>query len=362
MNHLPFYRSTHMLRLLIVCGVTFFLYSCSTDPNADIEGIEIEVSFQRTDQAMHACAQYLASHPDAAPMEVYNRFLLTEGPFFYEMLGVEQQLRGELLEGLARDTLLANNLIPLLSDSIMGVILDTIQQVFPEDFPFKERLTPPLKRLKKHFPEIELPQFRTHANGFLASGTVNSVDQVIPLPQYFSFGLHYFLGRGFPYPPNIPQYIRNRFSSDFLEVHMAREIATGMVQPLPRDRQPKLIEKMVHEGIKQYFIKALLPNEPDSLLFFYTPRQMEWASLYEQNIYKDLLPNLYSEDFTMHRDYLTDKPYTTHLSIESAPRIGVYMGTKVVESYMKKNPDIDLAQLCETTDYLGIFKAAKYKP
>lgn len=363
MNIFPAFRHLALLIGLLFIGfVTSSLPGCTSDPNADIRDITLDLDFHRTDAAMYACAQYLKENPRADYMETYNQFLKADKPFFYEMLGVESLLRGKALSESAQDSLLANNLIPLLSDSIIQVLLDTVQQVFSVDFPFAQRLEPPLKRLKKHFPDIQLPAFRTHVNGFVAAGTTNSVDQIVPLPGYFSFGLHYFLGRDFSYPPNIPKYICNRFDEAYLEVNMAHEIAAGMVAPLPRDRQPDLIEKMVHEGIKLYFVQQMIPNEPDSLRFYYTSAQMEWANLYEQNIYKELLPHFYSKDFKVQRDYLTEKPYTTQLSMESAPRIGAFMGAKIVAAYMRRHPDMSLEELSGMTDYARIFKEAKYKP
>ena len=342
--------------------VTGSLPGCTSNPDEDIRDISLEIDFQRTDQMMQACALYLKENPGADYYATYDRFLKAEGDFFYEMLGGLEMLRGRRLSEAEQDSLLANNLIPLLSDSIIQMLLDTVQRVFPADFPFEQRLEKPLKRLKKHFPDIELPAFRTHVNGFVAAGTINSVDQIVPLPAHFSFGLHYFLGRDFSYPPNIPKYICNRFASEYLEVNMAHEVATGMVAPLPRDRQPNLIELMVYEGIKLYFVQQMLPHTPDSLRFYYTTSQMQWANRYEQNIYKELLPHFYSDDFKAQRDYLTEKPYTTQISPESAPRIGAFLGARIVENYMRRHPEVSLETLSEMTDYTSIFKAAKYKP
>ena len=249
------------------------------------------------------------------------------------------------------------------------MLLDTVRQVFPYDYPFAERITPPLKRLKKHIPDVQIPSFKTHLNGYIPQADMRMVDQIAFFPGrgeeagFFSFGLHYFLGPNLAfYPPQIPQFQRERFSEKYLEVLMAESIATGLLPELTPSQQPTLMDQMVRAGIKQYIMQELLPNTPDSLRLKYTESQMYFADFYEARIYKELMKDFFSTDFIAHRDYLTDKPYTTSLSQESAPRLGEYLGWKIVVNYMERNDEVTLAELIEMDDYEKIFRESRYKP
>jgi uncharacterized protein YjaZ len=89
---------------------------------------------------------------------------------------------------------------------------------------------------------------------------------------------------------------------------------------------------------------------------------MYWADYYEKNIYKEMAEKLYSKDFQVHQQYIMEKPFTSSLSRESAPRLAEYFGWKVVNSFMKNHPEITIAELVERSDYETIWKESKYKP
>ncbi|MDX2248456.1 MAG: hypothetical protein SF052_16855 [Bacteroidia bacterium] len=337
--------------------------SCNPDPDADVADVNLSLDFFRADSLMFAASEVMVKGSEKDYMKVYETFFRPEKEFFYQWIGLDEMFAGRALTEAQADSLIAQNIGPLLADPNIHHLLDTVQQVFPYDYPFVEKITPPLKRLVKYIPDVEIPVFRTHVNGYIPEGDLRSADQMIFLGKYFSFGLHYFLGPDLKYyPVNIPKYQKIRFSPEYLDVMMVREIAEGMVSTVDLSNQPTLLDQIIREGIKQYFIHQLLPHTPDSMLLLYSARQMEWANYYEARIYKELSDDLYSIDFLVHRDFLTDKPYTTTLSLESAPRLGEFLGWKIVSSYMEKNKAETLADLIERKDYESIFKAARYKP
>ncbi|GAB4419805.1 MAG: hypothetical protein OHK0039_32600 [Bacteroidia bacterium] len=339
-----------------------FLWGCGDQqPDTDVAGIDLALDFRRTDSLMYACATALQGPQPPTVYEAFETYLRPDRDYWYQWLGVDQAMPGASPQ--RADSLLAVQLGTLLREPGVLQVLDSIRRVFPYNYPFAERLAPPLKRLVRAFPDIALPAIRTHANGYDPSGDPRSVDQLMPMPDYFSLGLHYFLGENFSfYPPNLPGYIRRRYDPAFVEVEMMHEIAEGMVAPLDLSRQPTLLDHMIRVGIKQYFVHQMLPYTPDSMRLRYTSKQMAWADYYEDRIYKELLEQLFDTDYTLIRDYLSDKPYTTTLSSESAPRIGEYTGWKIVDAYMRRNSEVTLADLCARNDYQAIFQASRYKP
>jgi len=147
-----------------------------------------------------------------------------------------------------------------------------------------------------------------------------------------------------------------------MDVVLVSALAEGMVAPVDPGSQPTLLDKIIQSGIKQYFVDQLLPETPDSLKLYYSSEQIAWADEYEAFLYKDVISHLYDIDFVVHRDYLGNKPYSTHISQEAPPRIGQYIGWKIVNAYTKRHPEITLPQLCGMTDYDRIFKEARYRP
>lgn len=364
MNQLQSYLYSYKSILIVFAFLGLVgLSGCDSDPDADIKDINLEIEVIRTDSLLWNCSKAFQEDDKLDYITAYEQFLQPERIFFYEWLGLERAIELSEESELRVDSLIARNLGPLLADSAFFVLLDTVRDVFPYNYPIEERILPVFKRFVKHFPDVQLPEFRTHVNGYVPEGDIRYVDQIVNTDHFFSLGLHYFMGADFYlYSPNVPQYYRKRLTNEFMEVQVAAEIADGMVAPVQTNGQPRLLDQMIQVGIKQYFIEQLLPHTPDSLRFNYTSTQMEWANIWEARIYKELIPHLYKSDFNLHRDYLSEKPYTTSLSLESAPRMGEFAGYKIVSAFMARNTDETLASLAARQDYEVIFKEARYKP
>jgi hypothetical protein len=59
---------------------------------------------------------------------------------------------------------------------------------------------------------------------------------------------------------------------------------------------------------------------------------------------------------------ISDGPFTTLFANNSAPRAGAFLGWKIVNRFMEKNPDVSIQELMKNNDYQGILNAASYKP
>jgi len=328
-----------------------------------VPDVPLTLEVLRADSLMREASQMLVGAEQPDYRAAFQAHLAPERAFFAELIGLDQVARQQGLTPAQADSLLVSELGRVLADRNMLHLLDTIRLTFPYDYDFAARLTPPLKRLLYHFPDLTLPQFCTHVSGYVPAQEMRQVDQTLPTPNYFSLGLHYFMGPDFQYyAPTLPGFIKQRFDPAYLEVMTLWEIAEGIVAPTPPGQETMLLDEIVRVGIKQHFLRRMLPRTPDSMRLRYTSAQMEWANFYEERIYKELMDQLFQSDFQAKREYLSDKPYTTSLSPESAPRLGEYLGWKIVESYVARHEEVSLAALCAMTDYQEIFREAKYRP
>ncbi|MEM6262046.1 MAG: hypothetical protein AAGI38_06025 [Bacteroidota bacterium] len=357
-------KISQIFLLTLIGGLALLLNSCKTDPNSDIADVQIAWNLVRLDQKMLAAAKEIQQSPDSNYFEAYQHHLADEREFLFYFTGLEmvEAQRGPIPENLI-DTLIALKFGPVLADSLLLALLDTVQQVFPTDAAIESAITPLLKRVHLHFPDLELPEIRTHVNGYTPAMRLDQVDQTFAAPGYLSLGLHYYLGPDYRYlSPTLPGYLRKRFSPAYMECNMAHEFAFGLVPTGLLPPRASLIEKMVHAGIRQEVVDELLPNTPDSMKLFYTTSAMEWAEVHEKNVFIELSPDLYGKGYVLHRDYLGEAPFTRRISRESAPRLGMFTGWKIVEAFRERNPDIRLDSLIRITDYEGVFKRSGYKP
>jgi hypothetical protein len=80
-----------------------------------------------------------------------------------------------------------------------------------------------------------------------------------------------------------------------------------------------------------------------------------WQYLVEHN----LLFN--TEQFTI-RKLTGEAPFTGYFGKESPGRAAVWLGFRIVESYMIKNPSAKMEDMIKNTDIQGILEKAKYSP
>jgi hypothetical protein len=62
--------------------------------------------------------------------------------------------------------------------------------------------------------------------------------------------------------------------------------------------------------------------------------------------------------------YLTEAPFTPGIGDknDSAPKLAVFIGWKIVREYMDRNPSISVQQLMADQDFQKILDKSKYRP
>lgn len=71
---------------------------------------------------------------------------------------------------------------------------------------------------------------------------------------------------------------------------------------------------------------------------------------------------LFTTEIIEIRKIVGEAPFTITFSNNSAPRIGVFIGRKIIHSYMDENPEISLQDLMNNNNYQKILNKAKYIP
>ena len=120
----------------------FLVYGCNTDPNADIENIDLDIELVRADDLLWNCSKALLEDEKLSYLDAYNQHLLPERRYFYEWLSLDRVIPYSDSTLPVIDSVIANNLGPLLEDSAFAVLLDTVRSHFPGDYPIKEKILP----------------------------------------------------------------------------------------------------------------------------------------------------------------------------------------------------------------------------
>lgn len=156
-------------------------------------------------------------------------------------------------------------------------------------------------------------------------------------------------------------YQVRRFTPEMITVNAMKNIIDDHF-PYTASGKP-MVEEMVEKGKRMYLVKRLLPAVEDSLLTGYTGNQLKGSFENEGIIWQFFVKNdlLYSIEPTINQQYLRDGPKTPELGEASPGYIGLFTGWRIVETYMKKNPDITIDQLMATPANT-VFQGSGYRP
>lgn len=125
-----------------------------------------------------------------------------------------------------------------------------------------------------------------------------------------------------------------------------------------------VISEMIHEGKLKYFEKCMLPDLPEEIIFGFTPGQMSFCRNNEGQMWQYLVENdlAFKSDRFIIRKLLGDAPFTSYFTNKSPGRAAVWIGFRIIESYMNKNKGLSLEMLMKDSDIQKILDEAKYNP
>lgn len=171
-----------------------------------------------------------------------------------------------------------------------------------------------------------------------------------------------YLGNNHRFYANIPQYISQNFSSEYIVVDLAEDYAKTYVYQAPNKT---LLDEMIYFGKLLYFKDQVIPFKSDAQKIGYTQEEMEWAINNESEVWSYFVERemLFSTDSKLPSRFISVAPFSKfYLEIDnSSPgRIGQFIGWQIVRKYMKDN-NVSLLEMMQKSAK-EIFDNTKYKP
>jgi hypothetical protein len=250
-------------------------------------------------------------------------------------------------------------LLSFVTDKLNNEVYAAVMKLYPEITPIEEEIEDAFRHYLWHFPDKRIPTVITCITGF--NNSIITGDSVIGI------GLDRYLGRDCSYYPQlgIYRYISARMNHyNIVPDCIYGWGATEWDFDAMKYPAGNVMAEMIHEGKLKYFEKCMLPEINDTVVFGFTEDQMKFCRNNERQMWQYLIEHdlLFSTDqFTIRK--LTDEaPFTSYFTSESPGRAAVWLGFRIVESYMMKNREISLEALMNSTDIQGIIEGAKYDP
>ncbi|MFC3198890.1 gliding motility lipoprotein GldB [Parapedobacter deserti] len=310
--------------------------------------IDVDVTIERFDQALDSL------RPDNILQK--NGEWLRHYGFFYADYMQYMLEAGNPLDSAK----LASVLAEVIATDDFQALKASVYEAFPDMAMQEAGLTDAFRHLKYYFPAIDIPRFIAFFSGFSVQTPIGE--------DYIGIGLDMFLGADSKFYPalreSIPYYLSRRFTPENIVPRVTESYIREELY-LQDDLDMTLLQHMIYQGKVLYVMDRVLPEIADTLKIGYTGQQWEWANRFERDIWAWFLQEnlLYEADYHRIQKYLSEAPFTPELGTqnESAPKLGVFVGWKIVRKYMDRHPDTSLQALLEIKDAQVLLDGSRYR-
>ena len=240
-------------------------------------------------------------------------------------------------------------------------LYDSVQQQYSSLHDILAGLTDALRHYQYYFPTApKVTTVYTFISEF-ANGTITYNDSILGI------GLDMYLGENYRYYESVgfPKFMQRKLTRAYIVPNSMEVLYNLNYDKAAYNAQLPLIEAMVNEGKKCYFMECMMPDAPDSIVMGYTTTQADWCRKSEKQIWqyfndRDLL---YKVNYMEQKRYTTDGPTTAGMPAEAPPKVGSWLGWQIVRRFMKNSGGkVSLADLLTKYSAKQIFTMANYKP
>ena len=338
-----YWMKTRYFLLLLSIIVTA---SCRRDQyRINVSSVNVRIDIKRLEKDLFTIDP--SKLPSAVPglKKEYNGFL--------------QLFSNVINTGNVNDSSFTDGLVNFCTDRMNNEVYARTIKIFPDVNIIQDGLTEAFRHYKFYFPGKIIPGIYTCTTGFNYS--------IITGDSALGVGLDRYLGADCEYYPRlgIYKYISDRMTPR----HIVPDCMYGWADsewPIDSMRYEKdnVLTEMIHYGKLWYFEKCMLPDVNDELLFGFTPGQIKFCRNNEGQMWQYLVEHnlLFNTEQLTIRKLTGEGPFTGYFTNESPGRAAVWVGFRIVESYMSKNPGVKLRDLMEEKNIQLILEKSKYHP
>jgi hypothetical protein len=318
--------------------------ACSRGPKApDVSHIEVDF------ELIPFYEDLFAIHPDSFAREAES-FKVRYGQY------LEAYSMGVIAAGSTEDPDFVKNMQFFLAYEPNQEVLDSCRLVFGDTAPLQEELESAFKYYKYYFPQQEVPDVYLHISGFNQSVVVDSSWVSVSVEKYLGSDCIFYEWL------TIPVYLRRRMSPEKVVPDVL--MALLMTQYAYNDSVDDLLNQMIYEGQLRYFVRKMIPDIADTTLFDYSSQHLDWVRNNEKRMWSTIVEDkhLFSTDRMTLQRFVGKSPFTYYFGPDSPGGVGIFIGYRIVEAYMKRHPETTLKELMEMKDGRMFFQSARYQP
>ena len=209
-----------------------------------------------------------------------------------------------------------------------------------------------------YYPDIELPK-----KAFTCITGVHPEEPAVQIiDNQLVISLDWYLNDEETYDQiGMPRYMSLRRNVSTLAKEVAEQLYMNYLYEWRK--QGQVIDEMMFTGRIDFFIEAMCPELPDSVLLGYSSDQWHWAVENEGQMWADIVGSrrLYDAGLDSYMMFFGDGPFTQAYSNDAPSRLGEFFGLNIIRSYML-NREVSLQDLMQRKDLQNIFQDSGYKP
>ncbi|MDR2037954.1 MAG: hypothetical protein LBQ60_08525 [Bacteroidales bacterium] len=263
--------------------------------------------------------------------------------------------QGVISIGPSNDPDYPEHLMNFLTDSYMNAAYRQVTKTYPDMSGIEEGLSKGFSKYHQYFPEKVIPSVYTLISGFNQTIIISDTILAIALDKYLGKDEEMYIRLG------LASYQRQLMDKKYIVSDCMK--AWGYTEFPKSDSTDNVLSNILYEGKIAYYVSQVLPQTSDSIIFGYKPEQLNWCINNTQQMWTYLVEKkmLYATDYLIINKLVGPGPFTTLFTRESPGRAAVWLGYKIIQSYMKHNK-VSLEELLLNNDYQGILAKAKFRP
>ena len=303
------------LRISLLIIISMLLASCGISTGKGTEQKEGEISVLRYDKLL---SEYVRSNSFSAMQKLTMDYRMPTKILIEDVLAI----------GTVKDDTISQRLQKFYSDTTLVRLMNDVETQFPNLDAVEEGLTKGFRKLKKEVPDTEVPLVYSQISAFNES--------IVLVDSLLGISLDKYMGEDYP--------LYKRFYYDYQ----------------CRSMRP---ERIVPDCFSFYLLSRYdMDYDNIGEAMGYSKEENDWCRENEKAIWDYICSNdhLHARDPMVFRYYMKPAPAVEMLGCQAPALIGIWVGARIVASYMKKHKDMKLKDLLEFTDYHTMLSESDY--
>lgn len=334
------------LSIKVLMIIFVLLISCTNNFRVHTSGIKVDIKIKRLEKDLFTIDPAMIKNKIVSLREKYDGFL----KYFGYVINI----------GEPSDSGWADGLVKFCTDKFNNEVYPAVMLIYPDVTNLEKELSEAFRHYLYYFPHKPVPEIYTCITGFNNS-IITVTDSLLAI------GLDKYLGSGCKFYPQLQiySYQAAKMNPDNIVPDCMYAWATSEWDFKEIGyASDNVLAGILHEGKLLYFVKSMLPEYDENLLFGFTAGQMSFCRKNESQMWQYLVENnlLFKTEQLTKRKLTGEAPFTSYFSKESPGRAAVWIGFRIIESYMKNNRSISLEEIMKDKNVQAILEGARYNP